>query len=331
VSGPVVVVTGASAGIGRATVRELARRGASIGLVARGRDGLEGARADVEEGGGRALVIQADVADADAMDEAAARTEEAFGPLDGWINNAMASVFSPILETTAAEYRRVTDVTYLGVVHGTQAALRRMVPRDHGVIVQVSSALAYRAIPVQSAYCAAKHAVLGFTDSLRCELLHEESAVQVTMVHLPAVNTPQFDWVRNRLPGRPAPPDPLYQPEIAARAIVHALQHPRRDVYVGDTTLKALYAQRFIPGLADRYLARNAWEGQMDADDPDVPGRPDNLERPLPGDHGAHGRFDARARDWSLQAWAATHRPAVVAAAAGLASLALVLAGSRRG
>jgi NAD(P)-dependent dehydrogenase (short-subunit alcohol dehydrogenase family) len=328
--GPVVMVTGASAGIGRATVRELARRGASLGLLARGRDGLEAARREAEELGGRGLVLIADVADADAVERAATELEETFGALDGWINNAMVSVFSPIRDMTAAEYRRVTEVTYLGVVHGTLAALRRMAPRDHGVIVQVSSALAYRAIPIQSAYCAAKHAVLGFTDSLRCELLHDDSAVRVTMVHLPAVNTPQFDWVRNRLSGRPAPPDPLYQPEVAARGIVHALEHPRRDVYIGDTTLKALYAQRFIPGVADRYLANTAWEGQMDATDPDDPGRADNLHAPLPGDHGAHGRFDDRAVDWSLQAWSATHRPALLTALAGVAGLGLLLA-RRRG
>jgi hypothetical protein len=202
--------------------------------------------------------------------------------------------------------------------------------RDRGVIVQVSSALAYRAIPIQSAYCAAKHAVLGFTDSLRCELLHERSGVRVTMVHLPAVNTPQFDWVKNRLPGRPAPPDPVYQPEVAARAIVHALEHPRRDLYVGDTTVKLRQAQRFLPGLTDRYLARNAWEGQMDAGSPDDPSRPDNLYHPLPGDHGAHGRFDGRAVDRSLQAWWTMHRPAGWTALAGAAGLGWLLA-RRRG
>jgi NAD(P)-dependent dehydrogenase (short-subunit alcohol dehydrogenase family) len=326
-----VVVTGASAGIGRATVRRLARRRASIGLVARGRERLEATAREVEDLGGRALVLPADVADADAVEDAARRTEEAFGPLDAWINNAMVSVFAPIWQVEPAEYRRVTEVTYLGYVHGTLAALRRLRPRDRGVIVQVSSALAYRAIPIQAAYCAAKHAVLGFTDALRSELIHERSRVKVTMVHLPATNTPQFDWVANRLPGRPAPPDPLYQPEVAARGIVFALDHPRRDVYVGDTTLKALYAQRFFPGLFDRWLARNAWEGQTDASDPDDPQRPSNLWEPVAGEWAAHGRFDDRAVGRSMQLWATTHRPAMAAAAAGLAGLAGVLGWRRRG
>jgi NAD(P)-dependent dehydrogenase (short-subunit alcohol dehydrogenase family) len=310
-------------------VRALARRRARIGLVARGREGLEATADEVERLGGRALVLPADVADAEAVDRAAARTEEAFGPIDVWINNAMVSIFAPIRETTAAEFRRVTEVTYLGVVHGTLAALRRMRERNSGLIVQVSSALASRAIPVQSAYCAAKHAVLGFTDSLRCELLHDRSRVRVTMVHLPAVNTPQFNWVRNRLPGRPAPPDPLYQPEVAARGIVFAIDHPRRDLFVGSTTVQALYAQRFLPGLADRYLGRNAWEGQMDAADPDVPSRPDNLYDPLPGDHGAHGRFDHRALDRSTQLWVTTHREGLMVVAASLLGLGTLLASRR--
>jgi NAD(P)-dependent dehydrogenase (short-subunit alcohol dehydrogenase family) len=327
---PVVVVTGASAGIGRATVRLLAARGARIGLVARGRERLEATAREVERLGGRALVLPADVADAEAIEEAARATEERLGPLDAWINNAMLSVFAPIWQVTAEEFRRVTEVTYLGYVHGTQAALRRMMPRDRGVVVQVSSARAYRAIPVQSAYCAAKHAVLGFTDALRSELLHEKSRVKVTMVHLPATNTPQFDWVKNRLRGRPAPPDPLYQPEVAARGIAFALDHPRRDVYVGDTTVKALYAQRFFPGLFDRWLARNAWEGQMDPREADDPERPSNLWEPVPGDWDAHGRFDHRAVDHSAQLWVTTHRPAVATLAAGAAALAGLLAWRRR-
>jgi short-subunit dehydrogenase len=328
---PVVVVTGASAGIGRATVRLLADRGARIGLIARGLGRLEATAREVEDRGGRALVLPADVADAGAVEEAARRTEERFGPLDAWINNAMLSVFAPIWQTAPEEYRRVTEVTYLGYVHGTQAALRRMMPRDRGLIVQVSSALAYRAIPIQSAYCAAKHAVLGFTDALRSELLHEQSGVKVTMVHLPATNTPQFDWVKNRLAGRPAPPDPLYQPEVAARGIVFALDHPRRDVYVGDTTVKALYAQRFFPALFDRWLAKNAWEGQTDPHDPDDPQRPSNLWEPVAGDWAAHGRFDHRALDRSRQLWLTTHRRAVAAGAAGLAGLAGLIGWRRRG
>jgi short-subunit dehydrogenase len=327
----VAVITGASAGIGRATARLLAARGAHLGLVARGRDRLEAAAQEVEDFGGRALVLPADVADAAAVEEAAAKTEAALGPIDVWINNAMVSVFSPIRQMTAEEYRRVTEVTYLGVVHGTLAALRRMLPRNRGTIVQVSSALAYRAIPIQSAYCAAKHAVLGFTDSLRCELLHDRSGVRVTAVHLPAVNTPQFDWVKNRLRGRPAPPDPLYQPEVAARGIAFAIDNRRRDVYVGSTTLEALFAQRFVPGLADRYLARNAWESQMDLHDPDDPGRASNLFEPVPGDQAAHGRFDDRALDRSTQLWTTTHRGALAAMAIGCAGLAGILATRRRG
>ena len=327
----VLVVTGASAGIGRATVRLLARRGACIGLVARGRDRLETTAREVEALGGRALVLPADVADADSVEDAARKTEEAFGPLDAWINNAMLSIFAPIWQMTSAEFRRVTEVTYLGYVHGSQAALRRMMPRDRGVIVQASSALAYRGIPLQSAYCAAKHAVLGFTDALRSELLHAKTRVKVTMVHLPATNTPQFDWVENRLPGRPAPPDPLYQPELAARGILFALDHPRRDVYVGDTTVQAFYAQRFFPGLFDRWLARNAWEGQLDANDPDDPKRPSNLWASVPGDWDAHGRFDHRAIDRSAQFWVTTHRPAVAAMAVGVAGLVALLGWRRRG
>jgi NAD(P)-dependent dehydrogenase (short-subunit alcohol dehydrogenase family) len=328
--GSVVVITGGSAGIGRATARLLAARGARIGLIARGRDGLEAAAREVAALGGQAVVVPADVADAEAVERAAERTEGAFGPIDVWINNAMVSVFSPIREMTAQEFRRVTEVTYLGVVHGTQAALRRMLPRDRGLIVQVSSALAYRAIPIQSAYSAAKHAVLGFTDALRCELLHDRSRVKVTMVHLPAVNTPQFNWVENHLAHRPAPPDPLYQPEVAARGIAFAIENPRRDVYVGSTTVAALYAQRFLPGLTDRYLARNAWEGQF-ADELDDPGRRSNLWEPLPGDHGAHGRFDDRALDRSTQLWVTTHRQGLAAVAGGLAGLFLLLASRHRG
>jgi NAD(P)-dependent dehydrogenase (short-subunit alcohol dehydrogenase family) len=317
----VVVVTGASAGIGRATVRELARRGARIGLIARGVERLEATAREVEELGGRALVLPLDVADAAAVEAAAGRVEEELGPIDAWINNAMASVFSPIREMTAAEYERVTAVTYLGVVHGTLAALRRMGPRDRGTIVQISSGLAYRAIPLQSAYCAAKHAGLGFTDSLRCELLHDRSRVRVTVVHLPATNTPQFDWVANRLPGRPSPPDPIYQPEVDVKGILWALDHAPRQLYIGAPTVAALWAQRLVPGLADRYLARKAWEGQL-APEPDPPSRPSNLWQPVPGEQGAHGRFDDRAVERSPQLWMATHRPLLAAVAGSLAAAA---------
>jgi NAD(P)-dependent dehydrogenase (short-subunit alcohol dehydrogenase family) len=253
----VVVVTGASAGVGRATVRAFARQGASIGMVARGREGLEAAAKEVESEGGRALILPLDVADAQAVEGAAARVEGELGPIDVWVNNAMTSVFAPLKEVASDEFRRVTEVTYLGVVHGTMAALRRMLPRDRGTIVQVGSALAYRGIPLQSAYCGAKHAIQGFTESLRSELLHDNSHVRVTMVQLPALNTPQFDWVLSRLPNRPQPVPPIYQPEVAAEAIVWAAHHGRPEVWVGGPPWRrswptgSLPAPRPLPG-ADR-------------------------------------------------------------------------------
>jgi short-subunit dehydrogenase len=291
----VVVVTGASAGVGRAVVREFARRGASVGLVARGMDGLEGARREVELLGGRAVIAQADVADENEVERAAELVEAQLGPIDIWVNDAMVSVSSPIDQLTADEVRRVTEVTYLGTVWGTLAALRRMKPRDHGVIVQVGSALAYRSIPLQAAYCAAKHAVKGFSQSLRTELLHEKSRVKVAMVDLPAVNTPQFDWSRSRMPRRAQPVPPIFQPEIAARAIVDTALRPRRRKILGWPTLKAILAEMFVPGLADRWLARKGVEAQMTAEPTSALHR-DNLFAPLPGDHGAHGRFDACAK-----------------------------------
>jgi NAD(P)-dependent dehydrogenase (short-subunit alcohol dehydrogenase family) len=303
----IVVITGASAGLGRATVRAFARRGAHIGLVARGQDGLEGARQEVEALGGKALILPTDVADTDQVETAAAAVEEHLGPIDIWINDAMVSVFSPIKEMTPAEFRRVTEVTYLGYVYGTLAALKRMLPRDHGVIVQVGSALAYRGIPLQAAYCGAKHAIQGFMDALRCELLHDGSHVQVTMVQMPALNTPQFGWVKSRLPHTAQPVPPIYQPEVAAEAIVQAAHHPRREFYVGFSTVKAIIGNKLVPGFADWYLARTGYESQQ-TNVPAAPNRPNNLWEPVPGDHGAHGTFDARAREHSLQLWADTHR-----------------------
>ncbi len=314
----VVVVTGASAGVGRATAVEFARNGARLGLIARGRDGLEGCRRDVESQGGEALVLPTDVSDAAAVEACAASVEERFGPIDVWVNNAMASVFSPVAEMTAAEFRRVTEVTYLGVVHGTLAALQRMLPRDSGAIVQVGSALAYRGIPLQAAYCAAKHAIQGFCDSLRCELLHDRSRVHVTMVQMPALNTPQFSWVRSRLPRRAQPVPPIYQPEVAARAIVWAARHRRRELYVGFPTVKAILGNKFAAGWLDRYLGRTGYESQQ-TDEPADPTRPDNLWEPLPGDHGAHGRFDDCARPMSPQLRINTHRGWIAAAAGALA------------
>jgi len=296
----VVVVTGASAGVGRAVVREFARNGADVALIARGVDGLEAARREVESMGGRALVLPLDVADHQAVEEAAERTERELGPIDIWVNNAMVSVFSPIMEMTPEEFKRVTEVTYLGFVYGTLSALHRMVPRDRGVIVQVGSALAYRSIPLQSAYCAAKHAIAGFTASLRSELIHDGSNVKVTMVNLPAINTPQFRWVKSRLPRKAQPVPPIFQPEVPARAIYHAAHHPRREYNLGMPTVKAVYGQRVIPGLLDYYLATKGYEGQM-IDEPEDPNRPHNLWEPLPGDHGAHGVFDERAQSYSVQ------------------------------
>jgi short-subunit dehydrogenase len=305
-----VVVTGASAGVGRAVVREFGRRRARVALLARGRDGLEAARREVESMGGEAWVLPIDVAESAAVDEAAAAIEKRWGPIDVWINNAMASVFSPVWEMEPEEYARVTAVTYLGVVHGTLAALRSMRPRDRGTIVQVGSALAYRSIPLQSAYCAAKHAVVGFTDSLRCELVHQKSRVHVTVVHLPAMNTPQFDWVKSRLPRKAQPVPPIYQPEVAARAIYWAAHHRRREVVVGAPTVAAITGQKIAPGLLDAYLGRTGFDAQQTAE-PRPPDAPDNLWKPVAGDHGAHGRFDAQARRTSLQAWTSLHRAAI--------------------
>lgn len=327
----VVVITGASAGVGRATVRAFARRGASIGLIARGRDGLEGARREVEDLGGRALVLPTDVSDADQVEAAAAAVDREFGPVDVWVNNAMLSVFSPVKEMKPEEYRRVTDVTYLGYVYGTLAALRRMLPRDRGIIIQVGSALAYRGIPLQSAYCAAKHAIQGFCDSLRAELIHDGSQVRLTMVQMPAMNTPQFDWVKSRLPRRAQPVPPIYQPEVAAEAIAWAADHDRRELFVGWPTVEAIVGNKIAPGWLDHYLARNGVDSQM-TDQPEDPDRPDNLWHPLPGDHGAHGRFDhlASASSWQLQA--DMHRGWLAAAAGGCVAglaLAAMMAGRR--
>ena len=306
----VVVITGASAGVGRATVRKFARHGARIGLIARGLEGLKAAEKEVEELGGKALVVPVDVANADQVEAAAARIEAELGEIDIWINNAMTSVFSPIKEMTPEEFRRVTEVTYLGCVYGTLAALKRMLPRDRGMIVQVGSALAYRGIPLQAAYCAAKHAIQGFCDSLRCELIHDNSAVRVTMLQMPALNTPQFGWVKSRLPRKAQPVPPIFQPEVAAEAIYFAAHNPRREFYVGMQSVKAIVANKIAPGLLDRFLARTGYDSQQH-DGPEDPNRADNLWQPVPGDHGAHGAFDARAQSWSPQLWTSEHRTAL--------------------
>jgi NAD(P)-dependent dehydrogenase (short-subunit alcohol dehydrogenase family) len=318
----VVVITGASAGLGRAIARAWAQRGARVALLARGVDGLEGARCDVEARGGRALTLAVDVADADALATAAERVEIELGPIDVWVNNAMVSVFSPIRDMTAAEFRRVTEVTYLGYVYGTLAALRRMVPRDRGVIVQVGSALAYRGIPLQSAYCAAKHAIEGFTDSLRCELLHDGSRVRVTMVQMPALNTPQFRWSRARLPRKPQPVPPIFQPELGAEAVLLAVDQARTELWFGFPTVLAILANRLAPRLVDRYLAATGYESQQ-TDEPVAPDRRDNLFAAVPGDAGAHGDFDARARTHSVQLWLNRNRH-WLATGAGLMALAVI-------
>ncbi|MEZ5318271.1 MAG: SDR family oxidoreductase [Vicinamibacterales bacterium] len=317
---PVVVVTGASAGVGRATARAFAARGAHLGLLARGPERLDAAAEEAAALGGRAIAIPADVGSAVQVEDAARRVEAEFGPIDVWVNNAMVSVFSPVHQMTAEEYRRVTEVTYLGVVHGTLSALARMRPRDRGAIVQVGSALAYRGIPLQSAYCAAKHAIQGFCDSLRAELLHDGSGVTVGMVQLSAMNTPQFEWVRSRLPHRAQPVPPIYQPEVAAEAIVFAARTGRREVRVGLPAVEAIAGNKVAPGLADRYLAHQGYASQQ-TDEPEPPGRPDNLWAPVDGDWAAHGRFDDRARAWSPQLWFTRHRGALLGGAAATAAL----------
>ncbi|MFD5793013.1 SDR family oxidoreductase [Streptomyces diastatochromogenes] len=314
-----VVVTGASAGIGRATARLLARRGANITLVARGRAGLDAAAREVAELGGRPLVQEADTADPQQVESVADATEETFGPIDVWINCAFTSVFAPFDEITPEEYQRVTEVTYLGFVNGTRTALQRMLPREQGTIVQVGSALGERAVPLQSAYCGAKHAVDGFTSSVRVELLRRRSNVHITIAQMPAVNTPQFSWVRSRLPRHPQPVPPIYQPEVAARGVLHAADHPRRkQYYVGATTLATIWANRLAPAVLDRYLVRTAF-GAQQTDSPPPQG-PDNLFSPAdapPGDdYGAHGVFDDRSHSHSWQAALARH-PAVSTAAVG--------------
>ncbi|MFE2025364.1 SDR family oxidoreductase [Streptomyces hygroscopicus] len=330
----VVVVTGASAGVGRATARAFGARGAAVALLARGQRGLEQAAQEVRTAGGRALPLVVDVADAEAVDSAAQQVEDRFGPIDVWVNAAFTTVFAPATEIRPDELRRATEVTYFGFVHGTQAALRRMLPRDRGTVVQVGSALAYRSVPLQAVYCGAKAAIRGFTDSLRCELMHDGSRVRVTMAHLPGVNTPQFSWVLTRLPRHPRPVAPVYQPEVAAEGILYAAGHPeRREYWIGGSTVATLLGQRFAAGLLDRYLARTGYDSQQ-TDEPVAPSRAVNLWKPVDdahgADHGPHGVFDREAHSRSPQLWASRHRrPLALGAAAGGAVGAVLAAGLR--
>lgn len=320
--GEVVVVTGASAGLGRSISRAFARAGADVALLARGPDGLRAVRHEVEALGRRALDLVVDVGDADAVEAAASAVEAELGDIDVWVNNAMVSVFAPFQHISPEDFARVTQVTYLGYVYGTMAALRRMKGRDRGVIVQVGSALAYRAIPLQSAYCGAKHAIEGFTESLRCELMHEKSNVRVTGVQMPALDTPQFDWVKTNFDRHPQPVPPVFDPEAAARAVVHAASKPRREYWFAWSTARAILLNRMVPGLLDRYLARYGVDAQK-ADRPIDPDRPDNLYKPVPGDHGAHGHGATETRSRSLQWWAVVRR-GPLAAIGGLMGAAAV-------
>lgn len=319
---PIVVITGGTAGIGRSTAQEFARNGYDVAILARGEDGLEGARLDVEQLGQLALAIPTDVADAKAVDEAADRIERELGPIDVWVNNAFAGIFSWFMDVTPEEYERVTAVTYLGQVNGTRSALKRMLPRNKGKIVLVGSALAYRGIPLQSAYCGAKHAIQGFIDSLRCELLNEKTKVTITMVQMPGVNTPQFDWIRARLPGQPRPVGKVYQPEVAGRAIYAAAHDTRKEMLVGLPTVQAVWGNKVASSLLDDYLAATGIKAQQRPERVQRD-RKDNLFEPVAGDHGAHGSFDDEAVDSSAELWITEHKKELGLAALGAAAAAV--------
>lgn len=325
----VVIITGATAGVGRAVAHAYARRGARIGLLARGTERLNATKREIQELGGEALEVPTDVASAEQVDSAAAAVEDAFGPIDIWINNAMTSVFAEFIDVEPDEYRRVTDVCYHGTVYGTMAALKRMLPRDRGTIVQVGSALAYRGIPLQAAYCGAKHATQGMFESLRSELIYRRASIHLTMVHLPAVNTPQFRWVRSKLPRASQPVPPIFQPELAARAILWAAHHRRRELYVGWPSTKAIVGNKVVPGIADRLLALSGYDDQM-IDEPRDPARPDNLFDPVPGDPGTHGVFNGRAKANSVQYHLTTGRRWIALGAGAVAGVALGWLGTRR-
>jgi NAD(P)-dependent dehydrogenase (short-subunit alcohol dehydrogenase family) len=326
----VVVVTGGGAGLGRAIVQSFARRGAQIGLVSRSQERLEDAQREVEQLGGKALVLPGDVADPATAENAAARVEEAFGPIDIWVNDAMTTVFSPFHEMSAADFKRVTEVTYLGFVYGTMAALKRMRPRNHGTIVQVGSALAYRSIPLQSAYCGAKHAIVGFTDSIRSELIHDGSRVHITVVQMPALNTPQFSWCKSNMRREAQPVPPIFQPEVGAEAVYWAAHQRHREVFVGWPTVRAIWGQRFIPGILDHLAAHLAWDGQLYGGTPD-PNRAVDLYEPVPGHQGAHGAFDSRAQDRSWELDLTMHASWLATAVSGAAGVVVRALGNGHG
>lgn len=321
---PVVVITGSSAGLGRAIAHGFAKRGARIGLIARNPEALNAAKEECEALGGQALILPVDVSDAAAVDAAASRVEEEFGPIDIWVNDAMVSVFSPVKEMEASDYKRVTDVLYLGFVHGTLAALKRMLPRDRGTIIQIGSALAYRSIPLQSAYCACKHAINGFTDSLRCELYHDNSNVKITTVQMPAMNTTQFDWVKNRMPNDTQPVPPIFDPELTAEVVVAAgfARNPRREYWVGLPTIMAIVGQKFVPGILDRYLGKTGYKSQQIPNESRDPNAPNNLYDYVPGVHSARGKFGGRSTRTSAEIFASLH-PGLLAVGAAVAVTAI--------
>lgn len=319
----VVAITGSSAGLGRAIAHAYAKRGAKLGLIARNPEALDAAKQECEALGGEALCLVTEVADAEAVDRAATQLENAFGPIDVWINDAMVSVFSPVKEMEASDYKRVTEVLYLGFVHGTLAALRRMLPRNRGTIIQIGSALSYRSIPLQSAYCACKHAINGFTDSLRCELHHDRSNVKITNIQMPAMNTTQFDWVKNRMPDMTQPVPPIFEPEVAAEVVYAAgvAKNPRREYWVGSSTVAAIVGQKLFPGLLDKHLGKTGYKAQQLQGHPQDPNAPNNLYEYVPGRHSARGKFDDRSKRTSVEVYFSLHREWFALGVAALAGI----------
>ncbi len=328
----VVVVTGASAGLGRAVAHAFAKHGASLALIARNPEALEAAKEECERLGGSALVLPLDVADPEAVEAAVARVEAELGPIDVWVNDAMVSVFSPVKEMEPSDYKRVTEVLYLGFVYGTLSALKRMLPRNRGTIIQIGSALSYRSIPLQSAYCAAKHAINGFTDSLRCELHHDRSNVKLTTVQMPAMNTIQFDWVKNRMPNMTQPVPPIYEPEVSAQVVVAAAlaKKPRREYWVGSPTVLAIVAQKFVPGILDWYLGKTGYKGQQIQGQKQDPNAPNNLYQYVPGKWSARGKFDDRSARTSAEVFISLNRQWFALGIAGIAAAGIALYRNKR-